>query len=122
LAAGYHRQNRVDPQISQFPAASLLKLVEQKAISEIDDQTLILADVGRKALNQVQATVVEILIGNGMDKEKAKELATPWRAPGGHTTTQLASKRPQSTRAASVGCCSGRSARPDGPLLPSPSR
>ena len=66
----------VDPQVSQFPAASLLKVVEQKPISEIDDQTLILADVGRKALNQVQATVVEILTGNGMDTEKAKDLAT----------------------------------------------
>jgi ClpP class serine protease len=66
----------VDPQISQFPAASLLSVVEQKPISEIDDQTLILADVGRKALNQVHATVVEILTGNGMDTEKAKDLAT----------------------------------------------
>ncbi len=66
----------VDPQVSQFPAASLLKVVEQKPISEIDDQTLILVDVGRKALNQVQATVVEILTGNGMDTEKAKDLAT----------------------------------------------
>ncbi len=66
----------VDPQINQFPAASLLKVVEHKPISEIDDQTLILADVGRKALDQVQATVVEILTGNGMDKEKAEELAT----------------------------------------------
>ena len=66
----------VDPQISQFPAASLLSVVEQKPISEIDDQTLILADVGRKTLNQVHATVVEILTGNGMDTEKAKDLAT----------------------------------------------
>ncbi len=65
----------VDPQVSQFPAASLLKVVEQKPISEIDDQTLILADVGRKALRQVHETVVEILTGNGMDKEKAQELA-----------------------------------------------
>jgi ClpP class serine protease len=65
----------VDPQIGQFPAASLLKVVEQKPISEIDDQTLVFADIGRKALDQVHATVVEILTGNGMAKEKAEELA-----------------------------------------------
>ena len=65
----------VDPQVGQFPAASLLKVVEQKPVSEIDDQTLIFADVGRKALNQVHETVVEILTGNGMAKEKAEELA-----------------------------------------------
>ena len=65
----------VDPQVGQFPAVSLLKVVEHKPISEIDDQTLILADVGRKALEQVHKTVVEILMGNGMAKEKAEELA-----------------------------------------------
>jgi len=65
----------VDPQVGQFPAASLLKVVEQKPVSEIDDQTLIFADVGRKALAQVHETVVEILTGNGMAKEKAEELA-----------------------------------------------
>jgi ClpP class serine protease len=66
----------VDPQIGQFPAASLRKVVEQKPVSEIDDQTLILADVGGKALNQVHETVVEILTGNGMAEEKAQGLAS----------------------------------------------
>src|SRR3712207_5347129 len=47
----------VDPQVGQYPAASILKVVEQKPISEVEDQTLILADVGRKALEQVRATV-----------------------------------------------------------------
>jgi ClpP class serine protease len=65
----------VDPQVGQFPAASLLKVVEHKPISEIDDQTLVFADIGRKALEQVHATVVEILTGNDMSKEKAEELA-----------------------------------------------
>lgn len=66
----------VDPQVGQYPVASILKVVEQKPISEVDDQTLILADVGRKALEQVRATVVQILTGNGMPDEKAQELAT----------------------------------------------
>ena len=35
----------VDPQLGQYPAASLLKVVARKPIAEVDDQTLILADV-----------------------------------------------------------------------------
>ena len=45
----------VDPQLGQFPAASLIKLIEQKPVAEIDDNTLIMADVGRKAIAQVKA-------------------------------------------------------------------
>jgi len=37
----------IDPQLGQMPAASLIKVVEEKPIAEIDDQTLIMADVGR---------------------------------------------------------------------------
>jgi ClpP class serine protease len=66
----------VDPQVGQYPAASILNVVEQKPISEVDDQTLILADVGRKALEQVRATVVQILTGNGMADKRAQDLAT----------------------------------------------
>ncbi len=33
----------VDPQLGNFPAASILKVVEEKPISDIDDQTLIMA-------------------------------------------------------------------------------
>ena len=51
----------VDPQIGQSPAASLLKVIEQKPIAEIDDQTLILADVGRKAIVQVRNVAHELL-------------------------------------------------------------
>src|SRR5467141_2029494 len=45
----------IDPQLEQSPAASILKVIEQKPIAEIDDKTLILADVGRKAITQVKA-------------------------------------------------------------------
>src|ERR1700726_5041413 len=44
----------IDPQLGESPAASLLKVVEQKPISEIKDQTLVFADVGRKAIEQVR--------------------------------------------------------------------
>jgi ClpP class serine protease len=51
----------VDPQIGQSPAASVLTVLEQKEPKDIDDQTLILADVGRKALTQVRALVYDLL-------------------------------------------------------------
>jgi ClpP class serine protease len=43
----------VDPQLEKFAAASLLKVLEQKPIEKIDDGTLVMADVGRKAIAQV---------------------------------------------------------------------
>jgi ClpP class serine protease len=65
----------VDPQIGQYPAASILRVVREKPIAEVDDQTLVLADIGEKALRQVRATVVEILTTNGMERERADVLA-----------------------------------------------
>lgn len=64
----------IDPQLGQSPAASLLKVVEQKPIAEIDDQTLVLADVGRKAIAQVKAAAKELL-GDKMPEDKAEALA-----------------------------------------------
>ena len=51
----------VDPQLGNFPAASILRVVEEKPISEIDDQTLIMADISRKAIKQVQRFVRTLL-------------------------------------------------------------
>lgn len=51
----------IDPQVGQYPAASILKAVEAKPVAELDDETLILADVGRKALDQVLHAATELL-------------------------------------------------------------
>jgi len=64
----------VDPQLGQCPAASVLKVLEQKDINEIDDQTLIMADQARKAIAQVQHTVTRIL-SDRMPAEQAAALA-----------------------------------------------
>src|SRR5260370_10409724 len=45
----------VDPQVGHFPASSLIKLLEQKPIAEIDDKTLIMADDGGKATTPLQS-------------------------------------------------------------------
>ncbi|HCF27001.1 MAG TPA: hypothetical protein DEV81_07280 [Cyanobacteria bacterium UBA11049] len=51
----------VDPQLGNLAAASVLKVVEDKPIAEIDDQTLIMADLSRKAMRQVQRFVRTLL-------------------------------------------------------------
>ncbi len=65
----------VDPQLGERPAASVLKVLERKPISEIDDETLILADVAEKAIRQVKATVKQLLQKH-MDEEQAERVAT----------------------------------------------
>jgi ClpP class serine protease len=64
----------VDPQLGHSPAASILKVLEQKEPKDIDDETLIRADIGRKAISQVQATVEELL-SERIPAEQAKSLA-----------------------------------------------
>jgi len=64
----------VDPQLGQYAAASILKVVEQKNIDKVDDETLILADVAGKAIRQVKRTVVKIL-EDKMSQEEAENLA-----------------------------------------------
>jgi len=64
----------VDPQLGQYPAASLIKAVSRKPISEVDDQTLILADVAEKAMIQVRESTRELLT-RSVGPDKAKELA-----------------------------------------------
>src|ERR1700719_4862967 len=51
----------IDPQLGDSPAASLIKVVEQKPVAEIDDQTLIRADIGRKEIAQVKKAAAELL-------------------------------------------------------------
>jgi ClpP class serine protease len=66
----------VDPQLGDQPAASILRVLEQKNVNEVDDHTLIMADVARKAVNQVRNAVREILSHQAhMESAKAEELA-----------------------------------------------
>ncbi|MCG0278520.1 MAG: ATP-dependent Clp protease proteolytic subunit [Thermanaeromonas sp.] len=65
----------VDPQLGQYPAASILKVLAQKPINEIDDRTLILGDMARKAMDQVRESLIKIL-SEKMEPSKAEELAT----------------------------------------------
>jgi ClpP class serine protease len=64
----------VDPQLQDMPAASILKTVSQKDVNELDDNTLILADVGEKAIKQVKQTVIRI-VSSRADEETGRHLA-----------------------------------------------
>ena len=65
----------VDPQLGGFPAASIVKVLEEKDKNQVDDKTLIMADVSKKALDQVRKKVTQILLNKGMDKDKAEKVA-----------------------------------------------
>jgi ClpP class serine protease len=62
----------VDPQLGQYPAASLVEVAAMPG--RHDDQTLILADIGRKALGQVEAVVRELLERH-FEPERARQVA-----------------------------------------------
>ncbi len=68
----------VDPQLSEgqgaVPAASIVKVVEEKGKENVEDDTLIKADVAKKALEQVKNIVYNLLEGK-LDEEKRKEIA-----------------------------------------------
>jgi ClpP class serine protease len=63
----------VDPQIGEYPAASILRVIGEKDRNELDDRTLILADLARKATAQIQECV-DALIADRLPPEAAKEV------------------------------------------------
>jgi ClpP class serine protease len=64
----------VDPQLGNYPAASILETVRQKGIDKVDDTTMVLADISRKAIKQVE-DFVRFLLLRKMGAEKAKAVA-----------------------------------------------
>ncbi len=65
----------VDPQLGQYPAASIVKVTEEKDKNKIDDETLILADVSKKALKQTKAFVKKVLLAKNYSEEDAERLS-----------------------------------------------
>jgi ClpP class serine protease len=64
----------IDPQLGEYPAASILAAVVQKDPNEVDDKTLILADVSRKAQGQVRDFAAGLL-RRQLPNEQADALA-----------------------------------------------
>ena len=64
----------VDPQLGDQPAVSILSVLERKDINEIDDRTLMLADIAEKAIRQVRNTATSILSSHH-EPEQAERIA-----------------------------------------------
>jgi ClpP class serine protease len=62
----------VDPQLGQYPAASLIAVAALPG--DHDDQTLIMADVGRKAIVQVESFTADLL-RRSMPPDRARDVA-----------------------------------------------
>ncbi|MCB2098922.1 MAG: hypothetical protein KDE05_14930 [Parvularculaceae bacterium] len=61
----------IDPQIGGIPAASLLRLRQEKSADATDDYTLVLADVGHMAIEQLKRAARELLSGTVSDNAAA---------------------------------------------------
>ncbi len=57
----------IDPQIGGLPAASVMRVKQEKNLDATDDYTLILADVGEMAIRQLQSAAYELLQGTVSD-------------------------------------------------------
>ncbi len=64
----------VDPQLMNYPAPSILRAVKRKEPKDVDDQTLIMADIAEKAINQVRDFVFSLL-KDKLGEENAKKVA-----------------------------------------------
>ncbi|MDZ4159010.1 MAG: hypothetical protein U1B80_04390, partial [Anaerolineaceae bacterium] len=62
----------LDPQIGHYPAASILSVLAKKDLNEIDDETIILADISSKAVRQVKAAIQRIACCHYTPEESAR--------------------------------------------------
>ncbi len=77
----------IDPQIGALPAASIVKARNAKPIEHVSDLTLVLADVGEKAVEQVKRGAAELMKPR-LDAEAAEALAD--KLAGGRWTHDYA--------------------------------
>ena len=64
----------VDPQLGNYPAASLLKTLRIKGPEHVDDNTIVMADIAEKAILQIKDFVYDLL-KNKMEEKKAIKIA-----------------------------------------------
>jgi ClpP class serine protease len=61
----------IDPQIGGLPAASILRVAKAKSPDATDDYTLVLADLGAMAIEQLESVARELLTGTVSDNAAA---------------------------------------------------
>ena len=77
----------IDPQILGLPAASIVRASEAKPIADVSDLTLVLADVGQKAIIQMKQGAIELMTPR-LKKSKAEAIAE--KLVGGYWTHDYA--------------------------------
>lgn len=65
----------VDPQIAGLPAGSLISILERKSMDAISDKTIILSDIAKMALENMQRFVIWLLSDKIKDKQKLESIA-----------------------------------------------
>lgn len=68
----------LDPQLNKgniaYPAPSILRVVKEKGVKDVSDETLILADLAEKSIKQTRDIVINLLKDN-LGEDKAREIA-----------------------------------------------
>ncbi len=64
----------IDPQIGQMPASSIMRVLRDKPMADIDDETIMLSDMAEKAVRQIEDTAAQLL-DDKMNPEEAREVA-----------------------------------------------
>src|SRR5215475_334009 len=77
----------IDPQILGLPAASIVKARDSKPVADVFDLTLVLADVGEKAVAQVKQGAIELMTPR-LDQSAAEKIAE--KLTGGYWTHDYA--------------------------------
>jgi ClpP class serine protease len=77
----------IDPQILGLPAASIVRARDSKPIADVSDLTLVLADVGEKAVSQVKQGAVELMTPR-LDQAAAETISE--KLTGGYWTHDYA--------------------------------
>src|SRR6476660_2325742 len=77
----------IDPQILGLPAASIVRARDSKPIADVFDLTLVLADVGEKAVAQVKQGAIELMTPR-LDQSTAETIAE--KLTGGYWTHDYA--------------------------------
>jgi ClpP class serine protease len=77
----------IDPQILGLPAASIVRARDSKPVADVFDLTLVLADVGEKAVAQVKQGAIELMTPR-LNQSAAETIAE--KLTGGYWTHDYA--------------------------------
>ena len=72
----------VRPQIRSMAGPSIISVLSQKPVEKLDDETLILADMAEKAVDQLRHCTTEDLLAHGYTEEERRDSVGSYRLIG----------------------------------------